>query len=1275
MQPKTEIILSNFPSDWVPNTLTLQFHPPQGRQLQCEVELEGKLYTISGWYATISVPFHNTMPAYRALIRGCDEDYKNATVRFWLDNSGLRAQALQIVDSSLVHLASGRWGEIVPGQQRIEFQIEVPLNSMYALAVEMLSGPSERAKLRIDGMHTYRIPPEGLLVSGAHLREGRHMLSLNTRDALLHARLRWIPVIAPTYSGNVQPVVSGSSVNYYYSHIPVYSGQPPLVLPYNFVLGQEPALVIGNWPQNRTWQKDSEIILGAHSTITGQVKSGQEAVFALPLTGDAVILPEYSVGVFVESAQRQSWSWRPVDSIVNGYANFRTRHFSSGGLFLSPRVVRPLELVQPQVAMSLLVADTHPEKLILNHQKLESEEIVVLARAIIASNSNAPSRVGSASDADKLRAAEKAQTIRARLEKLKNATYGHFSRQNLRLFELPEPPAWLQAWYSQIRHELYADMTPTEGGDPTMKLRDISAEGSLAGMVNGAQNLNMIVLDAYFAQKYKFHPRFTVLPRECQDSGRAIDLISFQRQLIVLQPKCQESVRVYDRLTNQTYKVAHILSPFQRVFRDLDRYNECDGKFWAVFCIEDMKDVQKGLEIVTKILENDREPLFETDRTLFLGTLLAQMNEDFHYHYRDLLIKMARYQKRYAKEFFRLNSGGDTLSNNITLKTLATTHYVEQVFLAGTSEASESHEYIVSSLRSLVELGGAFVEGNGYALFALQDLLPAYALPLIHRWKKQDLNSVPGHLQDLGDYLINLALETGRLPEMNDGNAGIKAWLAPFAVLNQREVFRTWQDRFGIPNTLGEVYHPHPSNPQNILAYRNPSYLNIRDARVLLSYPLRLEPWGDSDLTTSRERYFRAKRATVGTVFGYPGPGQPVHSVMHVVSKGSHGQTRARGHDQQDNGSVSLTYVDPNTNLSYNLIQDLGYPGYDKRTQTSSYCDHNVVALPHRDHCGARPNRQFTISEAIPFVPNNFNNWMDDASAMFATQKILMTTFWSVTLGLGAIFTSWPRIPVNSEYERQCREQYSTSIKGFTNCVSSKKLYHSGELTAGIFHSLFGQHQNDPDPFLHGNGIRTTISFPDGGGYTRNVFYVDGDYFVVDQLDLQPGEASEQRFHLPYSTNDPLSYFFPIDSLVANNAITPPVFNGLGVRVTHLWGFPSIQDISKELKQGEFQGSEQLFYRLTNSTGLNSRHVATVFRVLENSSPVVTTWENYSDCLRGSCAQQEQGSTKKILVVRNPKAATVRVQVGSQYYEIDHQISILEFNSQNVLTKTISVRK
>ena len=347
------VTMKGFPTDWVPNTLVLQFNPEVGEQLNCIVEMDNRLFSITGPYAEIHVPFHGELTDV-ATVRSCvSGSAKVASVAYWVDNSGSVTTPIGQIQPDATNLGAGGWQWVNAGDT-VSYEIHVKAGMHPRLEFQG-NGNVGNVQAFINGT-PLGIPVLPYAMQSDLLIAGDYRIDLVAgSDATLG--FRWVNAPATWDSVSVATTdgtgLGGKLVRTYdFSSVPGVSGSFGMTYsPETFVGNVAPVVTASPRPDTNGYIQSGMSAWGPEYHVVASIATDSVVTFAFPVPMDSSQGKVQGLLVHLETDDNLTSTWHSVDSVRNGMAYFRTAHFSHGGLvayggasgFFAPMVASALQ--------------------------------------------------------------------------------------------------------------------------------------------------------------------------------------------------------------------------------------------------------------------------------------------------------------------------------------------------------------------------------------------------------------------------------------------------------------------------------------------------------------------------------------------------------------------------------------------------------------------------------------------------------------------------------------------------------------------------------------------------------------------------------------------------------------------------------------------------------------------------------------------------------------------------------------------------------------------
>lgn len=226
---------------------------------------------------------------------------------------------------------------------------------------------------------------------------------------------------------------------------------------------------------------------------------------------------------------------------------------------------------------------------------------------------------------------------------------------------------------------------------------------------------------------------------------------------------------------------------------------------------------------------------------------------------------------------------------------------------------------------------GAHAEGSDYLEYMNQQVLPMYYLAKVSGWLN-DGNRMRKY-ERTGDWLLKISDASGSIPRVDDAAGGSadgarNYWLAPYAEIMQ-------DDRF-----IDYTQSPNYRLPRFVAPMATNQFAPTGVIKRFLTYPIRIPP------ASAANPIFRPQvdfSGGVGKVRFFDHLDAAVD--VAILAENGLAHLEGAGHDQQDNGSISLNRLPVAGGDIDRLIIDPGYAGARARAGTGVFSVHNSVLI------------------------------------------------------------------------------------------------------------------------------------------------------------------------------------------------------------------------------------------------------------------------------------------------------------------------------------------
>gem|GEM_PF-3320897 len=1040
----TTITMTGFPTDYEPTTLSLHFVPEPNMTMDCELELDNKLFSLKGYYDVIHIPFQRRS-AIVAKLHGCNESSPTATVRYWLDNSNQETTPLAQLRPNNSTLAANTWLTIPAGG---EWRTVVQVPEGQYLYVEMdRSLQASQAAVAIDGSQIIAGLDKTELTSDLWAA-GEHLIRI--LPGASGVQVRWQAKAKASIPTVVIPAIklgtaAGGEIWQYnwagVPHIQATQGQVT-VMAGDLLNNVAPVVTVVSRPAYLPWVRPGQYALGNQYQITAQVQPGKHFAFAIPLPDDPALNSVQHFAVQLESTTAGTWTWLPVDSISNGMVWFTTEHFSTVTLMSLPGPIVHIPVQGPVPRGPVEVPTNTP---------LSNLDLITPVNYKNPFIDNTPEVTLVATEPD-MSVQQAAYTSNAFFKGLVDNELQ--SARNATLYPLPT-----------------ATLAPWPFGTVPLSL---SKKDTLVD--HTAKNLNILLADALYS-------------------------------------KYTGAVRLHSAASMASWLNFDFF--FHDVLHAFDRYESCRSDWAAAICVSALQNIQDQQGYFE--YEGKDGALLNAGAILRRGYLLCWLDPSFRSQYEGKLLALEAEVKTYmqlAGPFYRKNNVVLKIESAIALGAMLRAHVKREAgasygawtdpapslwflpvntnslaYLMNESsqaylmnESSQAYLNLLSDSKRLFGSDGEYAEGVDYLDYLNEDLLTL--IPLGLRLGMIDPKLVPDWYKKSGEWLLNLLAETGSAPNVDDGIAGAKPWIAPYALINQNPVYRNIQEWY-LKQGESAVF-PISVTPERVL-----------------TYPV--------EITGTARWVTKPVLGGVGTVSYHRDDGQVVS--MRMIAETEDMRIAGEGHDQQDNTSVTMNWYDPNgsggAGSSYDLILDPGYAGYANRDVMAGYDVHNTLQFFPNGGTVSSVNGNAYASEAdiLALVPKRLQKVLSDADFLVSVLKV--------------VSGSNPNLKLCMHFD--CSSPSGQLLSGLAS-----SLQNAGG--GSIVYPLTSLAGNLPSGF---SGITTVMLYNVGtfgsNANIRTVFQWEGDFFVIDQVRTPPGSGVFQHWNLPI-TWDVLERLNPLNA-------------------------------------------------------------------------------------------------------------------------------------------------
>ncbi len=404
--------------------------------------------------------------------------------------------------------------------------------------------------------------------------------------------------------------------------------------------------------------------------------------------------------------------------------------------------------------------------------------------------------------------------------------------------------------------------------------------------------------------------------------------------------------------------------------------------------------------------------------------------------------------------------------NNIPIKGEAALGFWE--LLAGNSSSTRFNK-LSQFLNDRLGSDGGYAEGTGYLDYINQTLLPLYNIAYREGWIS--LSDIPANYRKSGEWLLNIRMSNGQIAVVDDGT-NHKPFLHGYAELASPTLDSRFVNQERDPVSPLEFLCLPSMAPVNSLPMPSPEKARAVDG--------------------------------VGIIGGIGLDGNPW--TMSMVSESGQMLQYAYAHDQQDNGSISWT----GGGNAY--IIDPGYGGFPKRKATARYQQHNTLQI--RDLVGdlVLPNGTTHISDvmsAISHLESGVNPWTAWGNLVYDLGWMAATFYdfqvdpseTSAGGGVSTITKVVNDLPAFPQLRGLVANQYFNYVGGpAQSCIDMWQ--HDPNLKCTDFtgapHSWVRDEWQTCTPWGCSSNLKNR----------RSIFYMDGQFVMIDQLNHFYGEES-----------------------------------------------------------------------------------------------------------------------------------------------------------------------
>ena len=413
--------------------------------------------------------------------------------------------------------------------------------------------------------------------------------------------------------------------------------------------------------------------------------------------------------------------------------------------------------------------------------------------------------------------------------------------------------------------------------------------------------------------------------------------------------------------------------------------------------------------------------------------------------------------------------------NNIPIKGEAALGFWE--LLAGNSSSTRLKK-LSGFLNDRLGSDGGYAEGTGYLEYINETLFPLYNIAYREGWIS--LSDIPANYIKSGEWLLNIRMSNGQVAVVDDGTNRVP-FLHGYAELASSNPDTRYINQGRDPGSPLEFLCLPSRAPFNSLPMPSPDKARIVDG--------------------------------VGIVGGTGLDGN--QWTMSMVSESGKMLQLGNGHDQQDNGTISWT----GGGTAY--IIDPGYGGYNLRKATARYFHHNTVQV--RDLVGnlVKPNGAVQFSDALSAVShleNGVNPWTSWGNLLYDLGWMAAAIFdfqvdpTEITAGGGGsnITKVVNDLPAFPQLRGLVANQYFDYVGGVAqSCIDMWNVdpaLKCNDFTGAPHSWVSGDEWQTCSPSSCSSTGCLTYSCTSNLKNRRSIFYLDGQFVMIDQLNHFYGE-------------------------------------------------------------------------------------------------------------------------------------------------------------------------
>lgn len=988
------IRLSGFPSGWTYTSVEVNFDGAP-EQLDLTIAEQADSYAVTGWNDKIVVRYRGTGSQDLVVTRGAG----NIRVHFWVSSNAL-TQPDGIVDGPAIReLAAANTPLALTAGSGV-FRISTFPSTTYnvvELKLEARDGQPLEGQLSAGGM-TLKL--SGTTQKILFRERGRLPLYFDLSfPAPRSVAITWSVQNRVPETKLVQraTTVTGSTVKANYAFTQDHAVEADLSLTFNstdFVDGVVPAITrLAHNPQNVRYPDRPDDLFGPTYDIHARPKAGKRVQVALPIPEIATLrgIEETDITILHHDVATNTWSEILPDRIQDGYVYFTTDTFSS---FLS-RMKRRLKKAATAVGDAVV------------------DGVVATGKAIVVVADTAVTIVDGVKDGIKEMYGALVSGVCSLLEirTYKNLFYGR-PRYNAPPPELSHMTASLDFSATALAPLGAAALTPIAQTPDDPKLtRDVELWRA------STQNAQILLADIFLAAKAGGKRRFKPVPVpavaalaapagwstayvirdvQAQVDYQPLELFRFTSPVLAAAPRVLQFIQECDGMLGLADEYTHTLGHVKDFIKQGTKGDLGGACREALMLPADIVDwmmpdaVSCGVEAASftayylkylKDFGSYDEHVLEASSFFNVASVMLWADPEL----RNVFELGATTLRNQMHSYVGLTHEAYA-NNNIVIKGMAGVALWDLV--------SQGEKQTYGTLKRWLEAksgsSGGYAEGTGYLQYVNADV--PYVLAAMTRLGSIDRSELPTNYLKTGEWLLNaLPFDGGSPVEVDDGLTYAPDFFI-YSYLNNDLRYQAFSKHK--PATILETLRP--------LAFTDAT----EQAKMRQSVKPELPPVSFVD--------------GIGVVRAKSGSDA---IALSVVAESGDMRAQGAGHDQQDNGSVTLSH-----SRLQQVIVDPGYSGFgnrnadpctgpvaaDKACSFTRFRDHNVVMTETtNDFHGEKANGKFTYGDIASVLANqpNVHN-LDFAKPDFSNAGLLAISYVSgmplaQNLTWGGLMASW----------------------------------------------------------------------------------------------------------------------------------------------------------------------------------------------------------------------------------------------------------------------------